>query len=169
MTNNNFFNRLKKVFSMKNDTVEDARRRFKRALICIPFSLIPTLFMLFLQGAEMSTFTEYFLFAIFAACLPASFVALSSPIGPIKAAIAFEKWFFSRKLTGVLLLLYPIAFLISIFGFVYIICSAVISPVFLTLYGAYKSKKHLEELEAEENMNSSETELISDSELYGVE
>ena len=145
MTNNNFFHRLIKVFSMKNDTFEEAQKRYKRSLICIPFSLIPTLFLIFLQDAKMSSFTEYFLFGIYLLCTLTPFIAMSSLIAPLKAAFNFEKCIFGHSWSISLVLVFPMLIVFGALSFVFIIMSAFSAPIFLTLYGVYKSKKNLDD------------------------
>lgn len=141
---------IKKWFSMKNDTVEDAELRLKRSLICIPISIIPTVFMAVLQDAQMSRFVEYTLFAIYCICIFLScFVALSSPIGPIKVAFTIVKWFFKNPLVGALILLYPVLLILSVFIFAVVMMSIFTAPIFMTLYGVYLSKKNLEEVRIE--------------------
>lgn len=109
---------VKKWFSMKNDTLEDANLRFKRSLICIPISIIPTVFMAVLQDAQMNRFVEYSLFAIYCICIfLSSFVALSSPIGPFKVAFRVIRWFFRNPLGGALIILYPVLLICSVFCF----------------------------------------------------
>ena len=141
---------IKKWFSMKNDTVEDAQQRFKRSLICIPFSIVPSLCLMFLQDAEMSRFVEYSLFAVFCVCILSSFVALSSLIGPIKASVRAVKWVFKKPLSGILVILYPFALVGVPLLFILTLLSTVYAPIFLTLYGVYLSKKNLDEVKERE-------------------
>lgn len=137
---------FKKWFSMKNDTVEEAEQRYKRSLICIPVSILPTIMLALLQDVEMSSFIEYPLFAVFCVCLLSSCVALSSLIGPIKLAYRVVKRIFFKPLSGLIVLLYPITLLASLFVFVIILMAAVCAPVLLTLCGVYQSKKNLDEV-----------------------
>lgn len=144
MTISDFFHTLFKVFSMKNDTAEDAKRRFIRSLICVPISIIPSLCMIYLPDVQMNKFTEYSLFSIFCLCLLAPFVAMSSPIAPLKAAFLFEKRLFGYAEALPLFFLFPLLIVFVIFSFVLILASTLTCPIFMTLYGVYISKKNLD-------------------------
>lgn len=140
---------IKKWFSMKNDTLEDAELRFKRSLICIPISIIPSVLMAVLQDVQISKFLDIVLFTIYCICIFIScFVALSSPIGPFKAAFRVVKRLFKSPLVGAFILLYPVLAICSVLVFAVVLMSIFTFPIFMTIYGVYLSKKNLEEVRA---------------------
>lgn len=141
---------IKKWFSMKNDTVEDAQQRFKRSLICVPISVIPVVLMLLIQDAKLSSFAEFLIFVVCCISVLSCFVSLSSPLGSFKAAVSAMKWFFNRPLGGALVLLYPITLIFGLCTFVYIALLPFYAPTFLTLYGVYISKKNLDAVKERE-------------------
>ena len=131
---------------MKNDTVEEARQRLKRAMICIPISIVPSVMLALLQDVQMSKVVDTLLFVVFCACIFSCCVALSSLWGPIKYAFKIVKQIFFKPLSGLIVLLYPITIVMAIVTFVIALMAIVCAPVLYTLYGVYLSKKNLDEV-----------------------
>lgn len=141
---------LKKWFSMKNDTVEDAQQRLKRSLICVPISLIASIIFFVFKDMEISRFVEAVLFVPWAASIASSFVAISSPLGPIKAIIVFFKRVIRKPSSMILIVLFPAVIMLGIILAAYMLVSILITPVFFSLYGVYVSKKNLNRVKEQE-------------------
>ena len=141
---------FKKWFSMKNDTVEEAQQRFKRSLICIPISLVASIIFFVFKDMEISRFVEAILFVIWSASIASSFVAISSPLGPIKAIYVFFKRIIKKPTSMALIILFPVVIVLGILLAAYMLFSILVTPVIFTFYGVYISKKNLDAVKERE-------------------
>lgn len=148
MTDKVNFKQIKKLFSMKNDTPEEAKARLKRTLLCLPFSITGSLIFIIGQKVYINSIVEGILFAIYAVCILTEFISISSILGPVRVGLDFMKWVKNRF---PVIFLNPLIMLIAIllviaFG-LYFAVIALAVPVIPNLCGLYKAKKNLDKMQ----------------------
>lgn len=143
---------------MKNDTVEDAKARLKRSLLCLPFSAAASLIFIIGQNNDIyiNKVVEYILVAFYLVCILATeFISISSVLGPVRVGLDFMKWV---KNHFPVIFLNPLIMVIAVlllgaFGLYFSVIALAI-PVIPNLIGIYKSKKNLDKVQEEETVIS---------------